>query len=185
MCSSCLQSRAAGSTGAHSRQPLTHAGLQRRAPQGPAVEQSHALGSRGMCPTTCTNWCYHEAWMSTKKLGHPICKDGSSPSSISQATCHLLFPNLPSRHSSVILTPVPGSHVQLPFGPCPTWGKSPCRSSPCSISSFLLSLNLTSHFTQQDFSQGKLFLNSCLAIICSTPGDSQAQAGKPEGELSR
>lgn len=77
--------------------------------------------------------------------------------------------------SSASPTPAPGSYIQLPLGPHPIWGVSPCHSSPCSISLFLLAPDLTSHFTQQDLSQAKLFLNSCLAIIRITPGDSWAR----------
>lgn len=74
------------------------------------------------------------------------------------------------------LLPVPPQpYIQLPLGPHPIWGVSPCHSSPCTISLFLLAPNLTSHFTQQDLSQAKLFLNSCLAIIRITPGDSWAR----------
>ena len=133
--------------------------------------------------STHTKLCYGEVWVSHKDLVHHAPKGVSSPSSISRVGFHLPFPNLPSA-SSASPIPVPGSHVQLPFGPHLIWGESPCHRSPCSISLFLLALNLTSCFTQQDLGQAKLFLNSCLAIIHSTPGDSWTQTGKPEGTPS-
>lgn len=129
----------------------------------------------------------NEAWVNHKELVHHVPKGSSSPSSTSQLRLCLVFPIcLPDAlaASSASPTPDPASYIQLPFGPHPIWGVSLCHSSPCATSLFLLAPNLTSHFTQQDLSQAKLFLNSCLAIIRITPGDSWARAGKPEGKLS-
>lgn len=138
-----------------------------------------------MCPMAPLT--QNEAWVNHKEPVHHVPKGGSSPSSTSQVGLCLVFPIcLPDAlgASSASPTPDPASCIQLPSGPHPIWGVSPCHSSPCAISLLLPAPNLTSHFTQQDLSQAKLFLNSCLAIIRITPGDSWAQAGKPEGKPS-
>lgn len=145
------------------------------APWGLPARQPHPSGPGRRVPRLHSHKMNHK--VNHKEPVHHVPKGSSSPSSISQVGfcfSHLLFRCSHSifcpSHPSPWLQHSPSSWSSPHLG-C----KSPCHSSPCTISLFLLAPNLTSHFTQQDLSQAKLFLNSCLAIIRITPGDSWAR----------